>query len=126
MKVLRIPCFILLLLLTFTLFNSTAVSKRCRDWTTQLDIIDQKADTEQWSDAGADLENLYQDWTSCQTWFHIVIEHKEIDTAEALLQRCLVLCEEEDDVEFRATLADLRSQFGLLDEMERVSIKNIM
>ncbi len=126
MKVLRIPCFILLLLLTFTLFNSTAVSKRCRDWTAQLDIIDQKADAEQWSDANADLENLYRNWTSCQTWFHTVIEHKEIDAAEALLQRCLVLCEEEDDVEFRATLADLRSQFSLLDEMERVSIKNIM
>ena len=116
----------MLLLLTFTLFNSTAVSKRCRDWTMQLDIIDQKADTQQWSDAGTDLENLYQNWTSCQTWFHIVIEHEEIDAAEALLQRCLVLCEEKDDVEFRATLADLRSQFSLLDEMERVSIKNIM
>ena len=56
----------------------------------------------------------------------MVIEHKEIDTAEALLQRCRVLCDEEDAVEFRASLSDLRAQLMLLDEMERVSIKNIL
>lgn len=126
MKVFRIPCFILLLLLAFCLFNSNAVSRRCHDWTLQIDRIDQNADTEQWSEAADELETLYQGWDSCQTWFHIVIEHEEIDVAEGLLQRCRVLCQEQDDVEFRATLADLRSQFNLLDEMERVSIKNIM
>ena len=40
MKVLRIPCFILLLLLVFSLCNSTAVSSRCHDWATQIDAIE--------------------------------------------------------------------------------------
>lgn len=126
MKVLRIPCFILLLLLVISLFNSSAVSQRCHDWTSQLDTIDQNANTKHWKDASDELETLYENWNACQTWFHVVIEHEEIDMAEALLQRCRVLCQEEDDVEFRATLADLRSQLMLLDEMERVSIKNIL
>lgn len=126
MKVLRIPCFILLLLLVFSLCNSTAVSSRCHDWATQIDTIDQNAEAQRWSAAADGLESLYRDWTDCQTWFHVVIEHKEIDTAEALLQRCRVLCQEEDDVEFRASLSDLRAQLMLLDEMERVSIKNIL
>ena len=126
MKVFRIPCFVLLLLLTVCLFNSNAVSKRCHDWDTQIDTIDQCVQGQHWNTAAADLETLYEDWNTCQTWFHIVIEHSEIDNAEALLQRCRILCQEQDSVEFRATLADLRSQLILLDEMERVSIKNIM
>lgn len=126
MKVFRIPFFVLLLLLIFTLCNSAAVSRRCQDWTMQIRTIDRKADMQRWDEASKDLDTLYESWSECQTWFHTVIEHKEIDTAEALLQRCIVLCEEEDNVEFRATLADLRSQFSLLDEMERISIKNIL
>lgn len=126
MKVFRIPLFVLLLLLTFTLCNSAAVSHRCQDWTMQLQTIDRKANAQRWGEASKDLDTLYESWSECQTWFHTVIEHKEIDAAEALLQRCIVLCEEEDDVEFRATLADLCSQFSLLDEMERISIKNIL
>lgn len=126
MKVFRIPLFVLLLLLTFTLCNSAAVSRRCQDWTLQLHSIDRNAATQHWDEAADGLDTLYESWSECQTWFHTVIEHKEIDAAEALLQRCLVLCEEEDNVEFRATLADLRSQFSLLDEMERISIKNIL
>lgn len=126
MKVFRIPCFILLLLLTFCLFNSHAVSHRCHDWTAQIHIIDRQVAQQHWDAAADDLKKLYEDWDTCQTWFHIVIEHKEIDNAEALLQRCIVLCQEQDNVEFRATLSDLRSQLMLLDEMERVSIKNIL
>lgn len=126
MKVFRIPCFILLLLLVFSLCNSNAVSSRCRDWTSQIDAIDQNAEAQGWSAAADGLESLYRDWSDCQTWFHVVIEHREIDTAEALLQRCRVLCDEEDAVEFRASLSDLRAQLMLLDEMERVSIKNIL
>lgn len=126
MKVFRIPCFILLLLLVFSLCNSNAVSSHCRDWTLQIDAIDQNAEAQGWSAAADGLESLYRDWSDCQTWFHVVIEHREIDTAEALLQRCRVLCDEEDAVEFRASLSDLRAQLMLLDEMERVSIKNIL
>lgn len=126
MKALRIPLFVLLLLLVFSLGNSAAVSRHCRTWTAQIDAIDRNVEAQRWSDAADGLEALYRDWTDCQTWFHVVIEHREIDAAEALLRRCRVLCQEEDDVEFRASLSDLRSQLTLLDEMERVSIKNIM
>lgn len=126
MKVLRIPCFVLLVLLTLSLFNCISVSKRCHSWEMSIDSIDENAVAQHWDTASADLEHLYQDWTKCQTWFHIVIEHKEIDAAEALLQRCRVLCQEKDSVEFRSTLADLRSQMALLDEMQQVSIKNVL
>lgn len=126
MKVFRIPVFVLLLILVLSLFNSFALSRRCDDWTAQLEASDEAARQEDWQSARRSLEVAYNDWNRHQTWLHIVIEHKEIDTAESLLQRCRVLGQEEDSVEFRSTLADLRSQIRLLNEMERVSIKNIL
>ncbi|MBQ0038787.1 MAG: DUF4363 family protein [Clostridiales bacterium] len=126
MKVFRIPVFILTLILVLSCFNSVSLSRRCDEWTRQLDSIDTAAREQSWDDARQQLDAVYDSWSDCQTWLHIVIDHKEIDAAESLLQRCRVLCQEEDDVEFRSTLADLRSQLKLLDEMERISIKNIL
>ena len=126
MKALRIPVFILMLILSLSLLNSVSLSRRCGDWTTQLNTVDSAARALSWEQARDELDTVYDSWKQCQTWLHIVIDHKEIDAAEALLQRCRVLCQEEDSVEFRSTLADLCSQLKLLDEMERVSIKNIL
>ena len=76
--------------------------------------------------ADAALENLRRDWDARQTWLHIVIEHGEINEAESLLRRCLVLCMAQERTDLRADLAALRSQMVLLNEMERVSVKNIL
>lgn len=126
MKVFRIPLFILILILVLSLWNGVCLSRRCSSWTAQLDAVDTAAREEDWDSAGKQLDTLYTDWDRCQTWLHIVIDHKEIDAAEGQLQRCRVLCREADSAEFRASLADLRSQLKLLSEMERVSIKNIL
>lgn len=126
MKVFRIPIFILALILAVSLCNSVCLSRRCSDWTAQVDAADRAVQQDAWHSADTQLATLYDSWDSCQTWLHIVIDHKEIDDAEDLLQRCRVLCQEQDSAEFRASLADLRSQLKLLAEMERVSIKNIL
>lgn len=126
MKVLRIPCFLLLLLLVLALGNSVWLSRRCDSWLTALDRVDHAAQQENWDDARQQLEALYQDWNSVQTWLHVIITHEELNTAQSLFCTVLVLGEEEDDVEFRAHVAELRSQLQLLAEMERVSIKNVL
>ena len=126
MKVLRIPIFILLLLLVLSFFNSISLSRRCDTWLQQLDTVEGSAVQQSWHETDKQMQALYDSWQDCQTWLHIVIDHKEIDAAEGLLQRCRVLCQEKDSAEFRASLADLRSQFKLLREMEAVSIKNIL
>ena len=53
-------------------------------------------------------------------------ENGEINEAESLLRRCLVLCMAQERTDLRADLAALRSQMVLLNEMERVSVKNIL
>ncbi len=126
MKIFRIPCFVLAAMLVFALGNSFWLAQRCSGWTDELDAIDQSATQDDWDDAQYQLSSLYEDWQSVQLWLHITIDHKEINTAEGLFCRSLVLCQEEDSVEFRAHIAELHSQLKLLNEMERISIKNIL
>ena len=126
MKALKIPCAVLLLLLGLSLLNSAWLSRQCSRWTSYLAVVDACVLSGDWDGAADGLHALSEDWDGCQTWLHIVIEHSEIDAAEALLQRCAVLCQEQESADLRADLSDLRSQFTLLDEMERISIKNIL
>jgi len=126
MRSVCITCTALAALLLFTLFNSVWLSRRCSDWDDTLNRIDRCAVTGQWETAEAQLDALYRDWQSVQLWLHIIIEHEELDETEALFCRSVVLAEEEDSVEFRAHIADLRSQLQLLRELEELSMQNIL
>lgn len=126
MKELRLPCLVLAAVLALSLMNSAWLTRRCSQWTETLDAIDRCARTEAWDEARAGLEELYSQWQRVQTWLHITIEHKELDAAEALFACCRALAQEEDNVEFRAHLAELRSQLLLLDEMQRLSWGNVL
>ena len=52
--------------------------------------------------------------------------HAELDAAEALFAVSHSFAESEDGAEFRANTAELLTQLRLLDEMEEISIKNIL
>ena len=126
MKILRIPLFVLVALLVFALTNGAWMERRCSGWTDELDAIDQSVLQDDWDGAQQQLYVLYKDWQSAQLWLHITADHEEINAAEGLFCRSLVLSQEADSVEFRAHIAELRSQLQLLYEMERLSIKNIL
>ena len=126
MKVLRIPCFLLLLLLVLALGNSVWLSRRCDGWLGALDEVDAAAQQENWDGARQQMAALYDEWAAVQTWLHVIVAHEALNTAQSLFCTVLVLGEEEDNVEFRAHVAELRSQLQLLAEMERISIKNVL
>lgn len=126
MKSYGIPCLVLALLLALCLFSGAWLTQRCDGWAAQLNEIDRRAQADDWEEAEELLESLYGDWLQVQLWLHITMEHDELDEAEALFCRALVLAEEEDSVEFRAHIADLLSQLQLLAEMERVRVENVL
>lgn len=126
MKSLLFPGAVLVVLLALSLWNGRWLTAQCEDWTAQLEAIDDCAAEDNWEAAAEQLEALYGDWQQVQTWLHITMEHDELDAAEALFCRSLVLAEEEDSVEFRAHIADLRAQLLLLDEMEQVRVENVL
>ena len=72
------------------------------------------------------LRKSYQDWSSLQTYLHIVSRHDALDDAEAMYQRALSFGVAREDSEFQAEVSDLRDQLRLLAEMERLNVKNVL
>lgn len=126
MRSFRIPIFILLLTLLLCLFAGSSVTRYTNAWTRQLQSADDLVCREQWSNAEAALSDLYGRWTEQQGWLHMIIVHQELDETEALLQRCIALAQQQDDAGLRSDIAELRTQFTLLSEMQRLTLRNIL
>lgn len=126
MKSYVIPGLILALLLALCLCSSSWLTRRYDSWTDQLQQIDRCARADDWTEAEALLETLYGDWLQVQLWLHVTMEHDELDAAEALFCRARVLAEEEDSVEFRAHIADLRSALQVLCETQQLRVENVL
>lgn len=126
MKSFRLPVFILLLTMLLCLFAGSRVA-RCTDaWKRQLQQADDLVRHEQWLQAEATLTDLYDRWSGQQEWLHMLIEHQELDETEALLQRCIAFSQQREGDELRADMAELRTQLTLLDEMQRLTLRNIL
>lgn len=126
MRSFRIPIFILLLTLLLCLFAGSSVARYTNAWTQQLQSADDLVCREQWTNAEAALSDLYGRWTEQQGWLHMIIVHQELDETEALLQRCIALAQQQDDAGLRSDIAELRTQFTLLSEMQRLTLRNIL
>ena len=120
------PLLVLLLLLSASLANAGYVSHSVAEWCAELEDALTAAENEDWEGAHKALDTAYSAWSAQQTYFHILIEHAELDAAEALFAVSFSFAREEDGAEFRANTAELLTQLRLLREMEALSIKNIL
>ena len=126
MKSFVIPAAVLTALLGLSLWNGWWLTQRCGDWDAELSAIDELVLQESWDTAEERLEGLYGRWQQRGLWLHVTMEHDALNEAEGLFCRALVLAEEEDSVEFRAHIAELRSALQLLAEMEQVRVENVL
>ena len=99
MKAVRIPLFVLAVLLAFSVCNA--------------------------EEASAALARLDELWQADQVYLHIVVTHGDINNAETLLRRAVLLCQA-DSEELRPTLAELHACLGMVAETQQISIKNIL
>lgn len=120
------PIAVLAAILAFAIWNSRTMTADTDRWRTQLHQSDTLAQAGDWAGAAAALTESYEDWSSRQTYLHIVSEHDAVDDAEAMYHRALAFAATQESSEFRAELSDLGDQLRLLAEMERFSIKNIL
>ena len=117
---------LLALLFGGAMANARYVSKSVDGWCAGVEAALAAAEAEDWEGAREVLGAVYASWDARQTYFHIMVEHAELDAAEALFAVSHSFAESEDGAEFRANTAELLTQLRLLDEMEEISIKNIL
>ena len=113
-------------ILLFSVWNCARISRDTQRWSAPLTQVSDLAGQDRWSDAEERLAESYRDWSSHQTYLHIVAEHEAVDGAEAMYRRAFAYAEARETPEFRAELTDLLHQLNLLSEMEEISIKNIL
>ena len=123
MRATRLSLAVLLAVLAFTLWNAAWVTARCGEWTAALD--EAEAALEQGGTGSAQLDALNALWQEPQGYLHIVISHEELDEAEALLAQAEAMAAQGDSQSLYPVLAELRGQFRLIAETQRVSAKNI-
>lgn len=120
------PLLALALLLGASLWNAHYVARSVEDWCAGVEASLTAVEAEDWDTAREALDAVYVSWDARQTYFHIMVEHAELDAAEALFAVSRSFAESEEDAEFRANTADLLTQLTLLREMEAISIRNIL
>lgn len=126
MKALYVPLGILGIILGFSLWTGWSVAQDTDRWIQVVEAADQCARTEDWEGAMDALAEAYEGWSSRQTFYHVVMEHEELDKGEELFAGAFAVCGEEDGADFRTLAAQLENHLKLLAEAQGVSIKNVL
>ena len=106
--------------------NAAVADRLVEDWCTELDQLQSTAQAEDWDSVRTDLAAFHQGWDRHATYFHIILQHDELNEVESLLARADSFAFEQDEGEFRACVAELQSQLRVLSEMQEISIRNIL
>lgn len=120
------PVAVLVILLAFSVWNSYYMKAQTQRWSEQLDLAAVAATNENWNSVLNTMESSYKDWSSYQTYLHIVTQHGVVDDAETMYHRAMAFAATEEITEFQAEIADLQDQLRLLAEMERFHLGNIL
>ena len=78
------PLLVLALLFGGAMANARYVSKSVDGWCAGVEAALAAAEAEDWEGAREALGAVYASWDARQTYFHIMVEHAELDAAEAL------------------------------------------
>ena len=121
-----IPFLLLLALFGAALANAAVADGLVTDWCAALDTLQDTAQAEDWASVRGDLSALHESWDKHTAYFHIVLQHDELNEVESLLARADSFAFEQDKAELRACIAELKSQMLVLSEMQEISIRNIL
>ena len=121
-----IPFLLLLSLFGATLANAAVADGLVTGWCAALDNLQDTAQAEDWDSVRGNLSAFHESWDAYATYFHIILQHDELNEVESLLARADSFAFEQDEAEFRACVAELKSQLLVLSEMQEISIRNIL
>lgn len=121
-----IPFLLLLALFSAALLNAAVADGLVQGWCAQLDDLQDTAQAEDWPAVHDSLAALHESWDKHTAYFHIVLQHDELNEVESLLARADSFAFEQGKAELRACIAELKSQMLVLSEMQEISIRNIL
>ena len=126
MKYFTLPFAVLLLLLSLSLINGHILQQNTGLWIEELESAQTASAQEDWEETVRLVELAYGHWLSRQTYLRTVCVQSDLNNAESLFCRCLILSRDEDAPEFHSNAAELIAQLHQLAQAERGSIENIL
>lgn len=126
MKRLWIAVAILLAMLGSTLGNSRYLNNTIFDFTQQLTLAHEQAESDRWDNAASLTAQVTQRWHKHDFYFHIMLPHRDIDEIHLTFQEVEEYLKLEEADQYNAANAKLIAQLGLLAEMEQLNLKNIL
>ena len=126
MKAFYVPALLLALILGFSLWTGAYVERGTAACFQKLQKADELAAQENWEEAEAQILQGHKSWQQNQAFFHAIMEHEELDEAESLFASAFAACDERDEPDFHATLAQLLKSLRHLSEKQQLSLNNIL
>ena len=126
MKRLAVSYTILLLLLALSLVSGWYIDTLCDNYIQQLKSAQQLAEQDDWPQARAITQAVFQDWTGRNFLLHTLLRHNDTDQILLSFRSTTeyLLLEEMD--QYAAANATLVTQLELLAEMEQPTLKNVL
>ena len=126
MKALWIPCIILVTLFFLLYANSLYLHRLIEPLQEQLEEAGYCVERGDWSAAQEITAAVHSTWHSHAAYLHVTLRHGDIDSIYILLEEARAYLQTEKRGEYTAANAALIGQFGLLYEMEQLSLQNIL
>ena len=79
-----IPFCLLLALFGAALLNAAVSDGLVTHWCAELDKLQNTAQAEDWDSVRDDLSTLHESWDAHATYFHIILQHDELNEVESL------------------------------------------
>ena len=137
-RALILPTVTILLLLGLCIANGLLLRQHTDRWSGMAAETARYARSERWPEARRELDALAADWDEAQIYLHIVVHHSTLGEVQTLLTRCRTLCDTGDSQALLVEKAGsplasstlysntIQKQLDALDELERISVRNIL
>ncbi len=126
MKYFWVSAALLALLLGTSLWNARLAEAEAAPWREAIRASVVLAEHGEWEAALREIRGTRESWDARKPYLHIVTAHDELDKVDALLAEAESFAMEKDMAEFRAEASELIVQLGVIVEMQRLTVRNVL
>ena len=126
MKRLWAACAILLLLLAVSLYSGRAINRLTSDCIQQLTAAQQLATQDDWPQARAITQQVFQNWQEHSFSLHALLRHAEADQILISFRTVEQYLQLEEMDQYAAANITLITQLELLSETEQATLENVL